>query len=134
MPALAQTPTASTPPAALDLCIGEIVQTSQAYRDRTYWPADRKPGQPSTFVDPWRGIVLGIIPHEGKISALCGQVPTACRCHLDFADDEHPERSRRDCLACRGEGEARWRVLPLGDLERDPNPGPNRGLTRTLLR
>ena len=70
--------------------------------------------------------------HEGKISAICGQTVTACRCHLDYADDERPEISRPDCLACKGTGEARWRVLPLGDLERVPDPGPERGLTRTL--
>lgn len=114
--------------------VGEIVQSSQGYLDRHVWPAGRKLGQPCTVSDPWRGIVLAILMHEGKISALCGQSPVACRCHLDLADDEHPEASRPGCLDCRGEGEAKWRVRPLEDIERAPNPGPCRGLTRSLPR
>lgn len=117
------------PAATRPIAVGDLVQTSQAYRDRHCWPAGRKLGQLCTVADPWIGVVLGI-----GARVLCGQRPTACRCHLDLADDETPERSRPDCPDCRGDGEARWRTLDLADLALAPARADAAGLTRSLPR
>lgn len=111
------------------LAVGDLVQTSQAYRDRHLWPAGRKAGRPCTAADPWVGVVL-----ELGARVLCGQRPTACRCHLDFADDERPEVSSPTCPDCRGDGEARWRTLDHADLQHAPPAADHPDITRTLPR
>jgi hypothetical protein len=112
-----QTPAATRPIAA-----GDVVRTSAAARARMH----------RGDLDTWIGIVLRITERRGQMLAVCGQQPTACRCHLERGDDR-PEVSDPACLDCNGDGEAYWRARPLGDIEGTDAPAPQ-GITRWLPR
>lgn len=116
MTATATVQPAPEPLTATTSDIGDVVEASEIYRHAHLRHLSR--AQQDLALGGWVGVIVGFELRGGVLLAICGQRPVACGCHLDFADDERPEVSRRDCLDCRGDGEAYWRARPLADLQR----------------